>query len=302
MSSTLEYRKNRINQACTVWKMEKVNPFFARKKISDHDWFNLRESIQKYIAKALHFDFILDEREFISKVDASRGDRQNITPNGAVVPKREYALEYNMYIRSWCEIVKNLISDNPGYLKKFRLTPNIRIKFGQELEDNIGRGLNTAYPHSDAWVEGPWGMNCHLPILGDNERNYLHFFKLKDEKMFSDDFLKTSPDYEQMQWVLEFYEDDVIKPERGFVNLSDYSLIHQTMRKPNAGTRISIDTTIFIGDHDVHPDRESEYLDVIPNIGEDLFIACEQSEKLQFKEKNSAYSHYTSGTLRHIRI
>jgi murein DD-endopeptidase MepM/ murein hydrolase activator NlpD len=40
-----------------------------------------------------------------------------------------------------------------------------------ELCRRIGRGLNTALPHSDAWVEGPWGMNCYFPLFGDVKKN-----------------------------------------------------------------------------------------------------------------------------------
>ena len=104
----------------------------------------------------------------------------------------------------------NLIEDKPEYLKKFRLTPNIRIKYSQELEDNVGRGLDTALPHSDAWVEGPWGMNCHMPIFGDADNNYLHFYKLKDESKFNDNFLETSAEYTDMQWTVDYYENDTI--------------------------------------------------------------------------------------------
>ena len=57
------------------------------------------------------------------------------------------------------------------------MTPNIRVKFGSELKDNINRGLNTSHPHSDAWVEGPWGMNCFFPIIGDYKRNNLISFQ-----------------------------------------------------------------------------------------------------------------------------
>lgn len=280
--------------------MEPVTPFSSRKSVPHALYSDLQESIMRYIAKALHFEFVREESEFVSRMDAARLDRKNVTPNGGVVPKREYALEYNFFIRGWCEVVKELTADNPGFLRRFRLTPNIRIKYGLELEDNVGRGLDTALPHSDAWVEGPWGMNCHMPILGDTENNYLHFFKLKDESSFRDEFLTTSPDYKAMQWVMEYYEDDVYKPERGFVNLSDYALVHKTQRNPGAGSRVSIDTTVFVGDHDVHPDREDEYLDHIPSIGTDLYIACEVGENDGISDKKSAFSHYTAGNLKHV--
>ena len=300
--SSLQYRKDRMTTMANQWGASKVNDLFIHKKIPDTLYNDLRRSIGMYIAKALHFNYTEDEELFIQRLNDSRHDRTNVTPNGGVVPKKEYALEYNMFIRSWCNIVKEFIKDDPSYLKKFRLTPNIRIKYAEELEDNVGRGLDTAWPHSDAWVEGPWGMNCHLPIFGDTKNNYLHFYKLKDESAFEDFFLDTSEVYTNMQWVVDFYEDDTIVPERGYINVSDYALLHKTKRNPGAGTRVSIDTTIFAGDHDVHPDRKTEYLDTIPNIGEELFIACLRSEVDEVSDKKTVFSHYTSGSLKHITL
>ena len=300
--SSLQYRKNRMTTMANQWGASKVNDLFIHKKIPDTLYNDLRRSIGMYIAKALHFNYTEDEELFIQRLNDSRHDRTNVTPNGGVVPKKEYALEYNMFIRSWCNIVKEFIKDDPSYLKKFRLTPNIRIKYAEELEDNVGRGLDTAWPHSDAWVEGPWGMNCHLPIFGDTKNNYLHFYKLKDESAFEDFFLDTSEVYTNMQWVVDFYKDDTLVPERGYINVSDYALLHKTKRNPGAGTRVSIDTTIFAGDHDVHPDRKTEYLDTIPNIGEELFIACLRSEVDEISDKKTVFSHYTSGSLKHITL
>ena len=300
--SSLQYRKDRMTTMANQWHASKVNDLFIHKKIPDALYDELRRSIGMYIAKALHFNYTEDEELFIQRLNNSRHDRTNVTPNGGVVPKKEYALEYNMFIRSWCNIVKEFIKDDPSYLKKFRLTPNIRIKYAEELEDNVGRGLDTAWPHSDAWVEGPWGMNCHLPIFGDTKNNYLHFYKLKDESAFEDFFLDTSEVYTNMQWVVDFYKDDTLVPERGYINVSDYALLHKTKRNPGAGTRVSIDTTIFAGDHDVHPDRKTEYLDTIPNIGEELFIACLRSEVDEISDKKTVFSHYTSGSLKHITL
>jgi hypothetical protein len=291
-----------MNTMASNWNAEKVNDLFIRKKIPKNLYLDLKHSIGLYISKALHFQYTEVENVFISRLEQQRHNRTNVTPNGGVVPKKEYALEYNLFIRSWCNIVKEFIKDDPSYLKKFRLTPNIRIKYAKELEDNVGRGLDTGWPHSDAWVEGPWGMNCHLPIFGDTENNYLHFYKLKDESQFKDEFLKTSEVYTNMQWVVDYYEDDVIVPEVGYINVSDYALLHKTNRKEGAGTRVSIDTTIFAGEHDVHPDRKIEYLDTIPSVGEELYIACMRSELDVVAEKKTTFSHYTSGNLKHVKL
>lgn len=300
--TSLEYRKNRINEMSKKWNLKKVNDLYTSWQIPNNTYDNLKHSLKLYISRALHFPYIDNDVDFMRKVDEKRENRTNVTPNGAVVPKLEYSIEYNLFIKSWCNTVREMISPDPKILKRFRLTPNVRIKFGEELEDNIGRGLDTAIPHSDAWVEGPWGMNCHLPILGDTKNNFLHFYKLKDEKLFRDEFLETSAEYKDMHWVLDYYEEDDLTPLEGNINISDYVLIHNTKRRKNSGTRISIDTTIFSGDHDVHEDRRSEYLDNIPDIGENLFVACNVSEKKGHVDKKTTYSHYTTGNLSHIKI
>ena len=55
------------------------------------------------------------------------------------MPKREFQLEYNLILREWCKIIKTMVEKDKKLLSIFRVTPNIRIKFGKELEDNIGR-------------------------------------------------------------------------------------------------------------------------------------------------------------------
>jgi hypothetical protein len=300
--SSLPYRKQRIENLANAWGANKVNDLFIEWQIPESLLHDLQRTVCLYVARALHFEYSENEPDFIQRLDCSRNNRVNVTPNGAVVPKCEYSLEYNLFLRSWCNIVRTMTQGSPKLLKKFRLTPNVRIKFSQEIEENIGRGLDTAIPHSDAWVEGPWGMNCHVPIIGDTSRNYLSFYKLRDESLYKDSFLENSAEYTNMQWVVNFYEEDSLIPKRNFVSVSDYALIHKTKRLLSAGTRVSIDTTIFAGDHEVHPDRNSEYLDEIPSIGEGIFVACSLSEKECHVDKKTVFSHYTSETLKHITI
>ena len=300
--SSLDYRKKRIIELKNNWKLKKINDLFVAWEIPEDLNISLNNAIKLYISKALGFNLVLNDDDFIELVNINRGNRANVTPNGAVVPKKEYVVEYNLFLATWCKVVKEMISPNEDLLKRFRLTPNVRIKYGVELEDNIGRGLDTAIPHSDAWVEGPWGMNCHLPILGDTENNYLNFYKIINEEKFKDDFLETSVSYNDMQCVLKYYEEDTIIPKKGHINISDYALVHNTKRLPQSGTRISIDTTIFVGDHDVHPDRREEYLDTIPVIGDEIFVGCNISQNQKHHEKKSVFSNYTTGTLRHIKF
>ena len=50
-----------------------------------------------------------------------------------------------------------------------------------------------------------------------------------------------------MQWVTKYYKPiKKLNPKPGFVYISDYASIHNTLREKNCGTRISIDTTFFV--------------------------------------------------------
>jgi len=300
---SIKYRKNRIKRLASGWNGELKNDLLMCWKIPDDLFAKLQFAIGLYISKAMHFSFISDEKQLVSLIHKNRKERLNITPNGAVVPKKEYQFEFNLVLRTWCEIVHKMTNPNSKLLSLFRLTPNIRIKFGEEINENKKRKLDTAIPHSDAWVEGPFGLNCHVPIFGDCNKNFLQFYKLTKESNFNENFLSTSSTYDAMSWVLDYYEiDKKIKPKKGFINISDYALIHNTKRMPKAGLRVSIDTTINSGNHAVHKDRISEYLKSIPNIGEEIFVKCNRSEKDKISNKKSIYSHYTTGNLIRVKI
>lgn len=296
--SSYSYRKNRFNGMVEEWKLNSVHPLMASYAPPGSILEELKFATMLYVSKASHFPFTLDEDKFIAALDDSRTSAGNITPNGAVVPKKEYQLEYNMVLRAWSRLVRGLIDLKPSLLSKFRYTPNIRVKFGEELSENVDRPLTTSFPHSDAWVEGPWAMNCYVPLFGDVKHNNLRFWVPRSENEFSDEFLNVASTYKEMQWVLDYYmEDSRLDPKKGRVHISDYALIHATHREKNAGTRVSIDTTLVIGEHEVHKDRGSEYLDEVKIIGQDLFVTTKRSELDQINDKVSVFSHYTTGNL-----
>ena len=297
---SLDYRIKRLDKMCKSWNLKRSHSLMAYYEIDKKIFKNFKDKVKLYISKALKIDFNENDKVFIKSVDLARKNRTNVTPNGGVAPKKEFQLEYNLVLRDWCQIIKQMVKSNPNLLSRFRVTPNIRIKFGKELKDNIGRELNTSLPHSDSWVEGPWGMNCFFPLMGDINNNNLIFY---EPIKFNEKMLSMAKTYKEMQWVLENYRiKKSLKPKIGRIYFSDYALIHNTFRKPKCGTRVSIDTTIFAGKHKPHVDRIKEYRNKVPDIGIDEFIRVKMSEKKKFKNKKSIFSHYTVGNLKPIKI
>ena len=298
---SLKYRHKRIDQITSSWKLKKIHPLITSYKIPKKMFNDFKINLKLYISKALDIEFNENDKIFIKNIDIARKNRTNITPNGAVVPKREFHLEYNLVLRSWCDLVRKIVLKKPNLLSLFRITPNIRIKYGKELSDNLKRPLSTSYPHSDAWVEGPWGMNCYIPFFGDTKKNNMLYYEPISK--FDESFLKTSPTYTDMQWVTKYYKPiKKLNPKPGFVYISDYASIHNTLRKKNCGTRISIDTTFFVGNHEPHKDRKKEYTSKIPKLGLNEFVDAGQYEIDKHVEKISTYSHYTSKVLKIIKF
>lgn len=294
----LKYRLNRMTELNKKWNLKMVHPLILKYKVPDELFFKFKFNLKLYIAKALKIDFTENDRKFLLMIEKKRSYRKNVTPNGAIVPKKDYNLEYNLVLKKWCDLIRNISQKNPSILKYFRMTPNIRVKFGNELKDNINRGLNTSHPHSDAWVEGPWGMNCFFPIIGDYKRNNLKFY---EPKSFDESFLTRAPSYLDMQWVMKNYNKINFVPKLGNLYISDYAMIHNTHRKKNSKVRVSIDSTVFVDKYNKPPkSRIKEYRKIIPFLGIDEIVDAGQYEDDKYSEKKGVYSHYTSGSIRSI--
>ena len=296
---SLKERLGRIDEMTSSWMLERPHQLMCAYRIEERDWKAFRTAVLRYVSRALHLDTELVGDDQVASLTLESTDLQNVTPNGAVVPKKEYSLEFNMILRSWTEICRKMTSRRPELLQAFRITPNVRIKFGQDQKENIQRPLNTAIVHSDAWVEGPWGLNCFLPIAGDTKNNTLEFWETES---FEERFLSMSESYLDMDWVLEHYRPmpDLI-PSQGMVHLSDYALLHKTALNPGCGTRVSIDTTLMVGKHELAV-RQDEYVKQIPRIGTDSFMAVARSEGDAIESNKSAFQHYSQGSMKLITL
>ena len=101
--------------------MTRIHPLITTYKIPNDFFENFKTYIKLYISKALKIEFDKNDKLFVKSIDRARKNRTNITPNGAVVPKREFQLEYNLILRSWCELFRQIAVNNPRLLKLFRI-------------------------------------------------------------------------------------------------------------------------------------------------------------------------------------
>ena len=69
--------------------------------------------------------------------------------------------------------------------------------------------------------------------------------------------------------------------------------MHKTWRSENSKGRVSIDTTLMVGNHPVHPDREVEYLDKVPIIGEESLFKVAVGRKMALFQRKRPTFHIT---------
>ena len=300
IGKNLNYRINRMASLKKKWNLKFKHPLILEYKIPKYLNKKFQIFLKSYISKAFNINYQENDNYFLKKIEKKKSYRKNVTPNGAVVPKREYNLEYNLLLKTWCEIIKEMTNVAPKELRFFRMTPNIRIKFGKDLKDNLNRGLNTSRAHSDAWVEGPWGMNCFAPIFGDYKNNNLLFY---EPKQFDEKYLVRSESYLKMKWVMDHYKKIKFLPKPGNIYISDYAMIHNTNRNRNSKIRISIDSTVFVDKYNNPPlSRIKEYRKFIPELGFDEIVDSGQFENEKYSEKKNIFSHYTSKSINIIKL
>jgi len=300
MEKEFKYRLDRINKLSLNWNGIKKNKLLVSFKIPDNLLKTLELNVMLFVSRAINVQF-KNEESFIKDINNNMIDLTNITPNGGVVPKKEYQLEYNLVLKSWHDIFENLSLKDSNIIHRIRSTPSIRIKIKDELKENVSRPLRTNLPHSDAWVDGRWGLNIHIPLLGDTENNRLRYFDLIDEDFFKAEMLQTSNSFENMQHYLKFFKvNETLKAEKGTINISDYLLIHQTWKvSNNCGARVSIDSSIIIGNHP-EKDDHTEYVKELPEFGIDTFCHCPLSITTKISDKTSKDKHYSVSRIQKI--
>ena len=89
---SLKYRKDRINKIVKSWNLEKDHDLIANLKLDKNKFNDFKLKLKLYLSKALNISFEENDDLFLKKIDKKRNYRKNVTPNGAVVPKREYQL------------------------------------------------------------------------------------------------------------------------------------------------------------------------------------------------------------------
>lgn len=225
---------------------------------------------------------IKNPNDFINEIENNYFSYTNITPNGSLAPKSEFQSQYNQLISSYNNLLISLKLDQ--FILKHHFPIHVRIKKSLSNKSSKIRPHATELIHSDAWAgESSNAINLHIPMWGDIEHNHMKFFMPPNS--FRTDWLNHLENYSLGSSIADLYSPVDFVSSLDTAVLSDLATLHQTNIAPNAGIRISLDTTFLnIKDlsHDeeelIHQNRNSEMLDY------DLFQTLGKSRDIVIKK------------------
>lgn len=164
----------------------------------------------------------------------------NLTPNGVLLPKREYTAEYNLLHKAVADVLQPLLPE--ALIKSAQSLMMFRIVEGSSDDHRDRRPYATSKVHSDIWAGDPLdAVTLIIPIFGDPANITVKFFEMPIE--LEHEYMKPLADYDQASGIPNLKAYDDLTMSIGSIYFFDARLLHQTARL-RPGFRVSLDFRI----------------------------------------------------------
>jgi len=303
---SLENRRKEFGTLCNNFVHKKPDPLIAVAPIKYLDYLRLHLAIMVYMSKCLpKRELELDESALLKVFSENKNFIKNCTPNGMLVPKRHLILEYNLVVQAFFTVMNSLRIGH--MITSWHIPLNIRFKDSEVNQENLKRHHPTEHIHSDSWAgESADSVTVMIPLLGDTERNRVDYYSPPED--FEENWLGPLPSYQDGAHIAAKYRKVEMPFPIGYVNLTDFASLHASARYPNAGPRVSIDTTFTIprnrnkeDKEKIHPWRENERIShqELGEIGETKLFFFPDSEDDQVDSKGG-FKHPTNLIIKNL--
>ena len=238
MESGFLERKNRFAKLASLISHTRKYDLILEHKIEEEGFKALQLYTSIYISACLMTGgVVLSEEEIVERLSAQKASLPNKTPNGLLLPKADFNLEFNMLHKCFARIITGLGFD---YLTdSWQLPINVRVVDGQADRGALDRPYSTSKFHSDTWAGEPADVVLlNIPILGDIERTSLEWLEPLQE--LGESHLKVLRDFNEGEDIARQSTKIDISPRLGHIYFSDCALLHRTVRA-NGRCRVSID-------------------------------------------------------------
>jgi hypothetical protein len=177
------------------------------------------------------------EAELLRCFQERRQALANLTPNGVLMPKREFTLEFNLLNRAVATVLSEFLPDD--LVASIQSLIRYRIVDGAVDARRDQRPYATNKLHSDVWAGDPVdSVTLIIPVLGDPRNIGVEFFEMPRGLEWS--YMRPLADYDLGAGIEPLVPYEGLNFDVGSAYFFDSRLLHRTQRKA-PGLRVSLD-------------------------------------------------------------
>jgi hypothetical protein len=198
---------------------------------------HLQEATMRYIGAGLgKYSDVGSVDSFMSEVDEKIDELAHRTPNGVVLPKREFEDAFNDLHGLFASYVRSLGIDHSLAGGFAPLT--VRLVKGTTDPVLDQRPFSSTKTHVDLWSGDPADtVTLFIPILGNIERATVEFFHPPDD--FEERLLKMLNSYDEGMDMLGPLSPYELQMKHGFAYFMDAAVPHRTLNL-GGGARVTL--------------------------------------------------------------
>ncbi|GEM_PF-5047188 len=215
----------------------RLNPtlnLLAEVKVEEGHFQGMREATVRYLCACLGNPVNVTSGQALLEMAASKA--ANRTPNGVLLPKREFQMEFNHLHRVMAAWLRGAGADDLFYQICCPIV--VRLVTGERNLEEESRPYSSTKFHSDIWTGEPSDfVGIRIPILGDIERTGIAYYHPPDD--FEERHHHLLTDYHEGK---ELEARSVKYPgtmRLGHAYFVDGTLLHKTV-KTGGAARVSI--------------------------------------------------------------
>ena len=195
----------------------------------------IQHAVTRYIATCFG-EPDLSETQVVERLDTELGRLVNRTPNGVLMPKLEFAREFNELHRVIADWVRSLRIE-PLIARMF-CPITVRIVKGKGETQAVIRPYSSTKIHVDLWSGDPSdNVGINLPVLGDIHSTTVAFYHPPVD--FERKWLRVMKDFDEGREIAGACTEYPTHLQIGHAYFYDATVLHKTTQR-EGGTRVSL--------------------------------------------------------------
>lgn len=179
---------------------------------------------------------IQSDGELMALVETKVDELANRTPNGVLMPKREFEDEFNDLHRVVSSYVRSLAID--GLIYSVQCPIIVRMAKGAD-DSSDARPYASSKIHLDLWSGDPWDeVIVSIPMLGDIGRTTVEYFHPLAEVEVG--LLRAVTSYDEALQRMGEFEPCPLEQRPGYAYFADALVPHRTVKR-GGGIRVTVE-------------------------------------------------------------